>query len=124
MTATILVVEDFTDSRLMICSALASRGYRVLEASNGWQAVEIAVLDPPHLVLMDLRMPVLDGFETTCLMRERPSLRDIPIIAVTAYNSYEDLTDAEDVGITEYVSKPVDLDNLYELIERLLTDVN
>jgi CheY-like chemotaxis protein len=119
---TILVVEDFADTRLMLRHALEMLGFRVVEAANGWDAVNVAMREHPRLILMDLHMPVLDGFETTCLLREHPEMSGVPIIAVSAFNSIDDHADAEDVGITAYIAKPVDLDNLQGLINRLLTE--
>jgi CheY-like chemotaxis protein len=98
------------------------RGFRVVEATNGWEAVEVAMSVRPRLILMDLHLSVLDGFETTCLLREHPETCDVPIIAVSAYDSTDDHADAEDAGVTAYVTKPVDLDKLQDLICRLLTD--
>ena len=118
--ATILIVEDYAGARLMMRQALERRGFRVVEAVNGWEAIGVAARENPDLVLMDLHMPVLDGFEATCLMREHPQLKDVPIVAVSAYDSPDDLADAADVGMTDYVSKPVDLNRLYSLITRLL----
>lgn len=119
---TILIVEDFADTRVMLRQALSACGFRVVEASNGWEAVKVAMRERPRLILMDLHMPVLDGFETTCLLREHPEMCDVPIIAVSAYDSGDDHADAEDAGITAYVTKPVDIEDLQDLIRRLLMD--
>jgi CheY-like chemotaxis protein len=118
---TILVVEDFADTRVMLRQALETYGFRVVEAANGWDAVKVAMSEHPRLILMDLHMPVLDGFETTCLLREHPEMCDVPIIAVSAFDSSDDHADAEDAGITAYLTKPVDLESLQDLICRLLT---
>jgi CheY-like chemotaxis protein len=119
-SVTIMVVEDFADTRMMLRHALEMSGFRVVEAANGWDAVKVAMREHPRLILMDLHMPVLDGFETTCLLREHPEMCDVPIIAVSAFNSIDDHADAEEVGITAYITKPVDLDNLQNLISRFL----
>lgn len=117
---TVLVVEDHNDTRLMIKTAVKSFGYLVVEAASGWQAIEVAARVRPDLVLMDISMPTLDGFETTCLLRAQREMARVPIIAVTAYDSSDDRADAEDVGITEYITKPIDLDHLRGLISRHL----
>jgi two-component system cell cycle response regulator DivK len=121
-SVTVLVVEDFPDTRMMLRQALEMHGFRAVEAANGWEAVAVAMREHPRLILMDLHLPVLDGFETTCLLREHPETRDVPIIAVSAYDSIDDHADAKDAGITAYVTKPVDVGELLDLISRLLAE--
>jgi two-component system, cell cycle response regulator DivK len=117
----ILVVEDFNDTRFMTKQWLEMRGYRVVEAINGWEAVEIALREDPDLILMDLNLPVLDGFSVTCLIREREELRDVPVIAITAYDSPDCRADAFDAGCNEYITKPFDFEELEKSIKRLIT---
>ncbi len=117
----VMVVEDFDDARLMMRRFLETRGCRVVEASNGRQAVEIAERERPNLILMDLNMPVLDGFTTTLRIRENNLVCDVPIVAVTAYDSDESRAAARAVGCNEYVAKPVDFNQLMTLIERLVS---
>jgi two-component system, cell cycle response regulator DivK len=116
----ILVVEDFNDTRFMTKQWLEMRGYRVVEAVNGWEAVEIALREDPDLILMDLNLPVLDGFSVTCLIREREELRDVPIIAITAYDSADCRADAFDAGCNEYITKPFEFEDLEKSIKRLI----
>jgi CheY-like chemotaxis protein len=81
----ILIAEDFADTRLMIKMVLEMKGHRVVEAANGREAVEIATRERPHLILMDLNMPVMDGIAAAERLREQPETAMVPTIAVTAH---------------------------------------
>ena len=118
--ATILVVEDFEETRSAIKLLLELRGYRVLEAVNGHEAVEIARRERPDLVLMDLSLPLLDGFAATRSIREETQLRDVPIVAVTAHATPDYRVKAFAAGCDEFVTKPIDFDKLGNLLSRLL----
>lgn len=118
----VLVVEDFDDTRRMLRRLLEMGGCRVVEAANGREAVELAGRERPSIILMDLNMPVLDGFTATLRIRENDAVSDVPIVAVTAYDSAESRAAARAVGCDEYVAKPVDFDQLMELIKRLVPD--
>lgn len=113
---TILVVEDFADSRFMMRQLLELSGYRVLEASDGREAVEMAEQECPDLVLMDLSMPVLDGLSATRLIRRIERICHVPVVALTAHCSDEYVTAAREAGCDHFVSKPVDFDLLLEVI--------
>jgi len=119
---TVMVVEDFHDTRLRLREALEVKGYRVVEAANGWDAVGLANRDSPDLILMNLNLPVLDGVEAACLLRELGEFSDVPMIASTAHDSADSRADAREVGFDEYVTKPIDFDRLEPLIDRLLKD--
>src|SRR5918911_23001 len=86
---TILIVEDYEDTSLAMRLALENRGYHILEASDGEQAVEIAARERPQIILMDLNLPVLDGLAATERIRSNPELRDTIIVAVTAYSDQD-----------------------------------
>jgi CheY-like chemotaxis protein len=118
---TILLVEDFDDTRLMMKLWLLKKGYRVIEAENGEQAIEIAQRHHPDLIIMDMMMPGVGGLDATRQIREDQALREIPIVAVSAYGANEYRARALAAGCTEYVSTPFEPDELSELIERLLT---
>lgn len=118
----VLVVEDFEDTRLLMRRLLEMSGCRVVEAVNGREAIARAETDRPHLILMDLNMPVLDGFTAALRIRERDAGREVPIVAVTAYDTAEFRRAAEAVGCSGYVSKPLDLDRLADLLRRHLPD--
>ena len=118
--ATVLVVEDFDETRFMIKLSLELRGYRVLEALNGFEAVEIARRESLDLILMDLSLPLLDGFAATRRIREEARSRHVPIVAVTAHATAEYRVKALAAGFDEYVTKPIDFDKLGHLLNRLL----
>jgi CheY-like chemotaxis protein len=115
-----LVVEDFEDSRFMMRRLLEMAGYQVLEASDGEQAVRLASEKRPALILMDLSLPKLDGLAATREIRKRKVLRKVPIVAVSAHDSPQTRAEALAAGCNEYVTKPIDFDNLNEVLKRLL----
>jgi CheY-like chemotaxis protein len=115
-----LLVEDFEDSRFMMRRLLEMSGYEVLEASDGEQAVELAVQNQPTLILMDLSLPKMDGLAATRLIRQRANLGRTPIVAISAHDSPESRTEALEAGCNEYVTKPIDFDQLNELIQRFV----
>jgi len=117
-----LVVEDFEDSRFMMRRLLEMAGYQVLEASDGEQAVKIAVDARPSLILMDLSLPKLDGLSATREIRKKRLLRKIPIVAVSAHDSPQTRAEALAAGCNEYVTKPIDFDILNSVLERYLKE--
>jgi CheY-like chemotaxis protein len=118
--AVILVVEDFEDNRFMMRRLLEMSGYRVVEAVNGEQAVETAVSARPDLILMDLSLPKLDGLAATRRIRKHDGLAQVPIVAVSAHDTTDFHADALAAGCNEYVTKPIDFDQLESLLKRLL----
>ena len=116
---TVLVVEDFEDNRFMMRRLLEMSGYRVIEAVNGKQAVEAAVSERPDLILMDLSLPMLDGLAATRRIREAEGLGRVPIVAVSAHDSADFHAEALAAGCNEYVTKPIDFDQLVQLLDRL-----
>jgi len=117
---TILLVEDFDDTRLMMKLWLMKKGYRVIEAEDGEQAVEFAHREHPDLIIMDMMMPGLGGLDATRQIREYQSLRQTPIVAVSAYGADEYRARALDAGCNEYVPTPFEPEALSQLIESLL----
>jgi CheY-like chemotaxis protein len=95
-------------------------GYSVVEASDGEQAVELAVQERPALILMDLSLPKLDGLAATRQIRQHRGVSKIPIVAVSAHDSAESRSEALEAGCDEYVTKPIDFDQLDRLLKRLL----
>ncbi len=118
--ATILLVEDFDDTRLMTKLWLTRKGYRVIEAENGIEAVDLAQREHPDLIIMDMMMPGLSGLDATRQIREYQSLQQTPIVAVSAYGADEYRARALDAGCDEYVATPFEPEALSQLIERLL----
>jgi two-component system, cell cycle response regulator DivK len=117
---TVMVVEDYDDTRLLLRQVLETRGYRVLEAINGQQAVDIAEREHPDLILMDLDLPILDGIAATQRIRQHAELTRVPIVAVTAYPMSYTHVKAFAKGCNEYMAKPIDLNELTELLNRYL----
>jgi two-component system, cell cycle response regulator DivK len=115
---TVLLVEDFADSRFMMRQLLEMDGYRVVEATNGREAVEFAERECPDLILMDLSLPEMDGLEATKLIRQLEGLCDTPIIALTAHDAEQFHSIAMEAGCTVYVTKPVDFDLLGVVVGR------
>lgn len=115
-----MVVEDFEDNRFMMRRLLEMSGYRVVEAVNGEQAIEIANKEQPHLILMDLSLPLLDGLAATRRIRQNEGLKRIPIIAVSAHDTSDFHADALAAGCNDYVTKPIDFEQLEQLLKRLL----
>ncbi|HYH84370.1 MAG TPA: response regulator [Pyrinomonadaceae bacterium] len=116
---TVLVVEDFEDNRFMMRRLLEMSGYRVVEAVNGKQAVEKAQTELPDIILMDLSLPQLDGLAATRQIRERNGLSKVPIVAVSAHDSADFHAEALAAGCNEYVTKPIDFDQLIQLLNHL-----
>ena len=117
----ILVVDDSADNVAMISLFLQQQGYRVVTAGNGEDAITIATQMMPNLILMDINLPTLDGLGATRRIRENDVLRDIPVIAITAFGTEGFQRAAYDVGVSGYLTKPLDLDRMHQLIARLLS---
>ena len=118
--AAILVVEDNEANMETMTSYLQSRGYRLLGASNGQQAIDMAQIHTPDVILMDIQMPDLDGFEAIERIRQIPECAAIPIVALTALAMPGDRQKCLDAGADRYVTKPVKLGQLVSTIETLL----
>ena len=116
----VLLVEDVEDTRLFMRLALEDQGFIVLEAEDGQAAVASAVRETPDVILMDLTLPRMDGFAAAKLMRQTNELKNVPIIAVTAHQETGFRTDAKASGFDAYVTKPIDISWLKELINGLI----
>ena len=116
----VLLVEDFDDTRLFMRLELEEHGFIVFEAENGQIAVEKAAREKPDVILMDLTLPLMDGFTATKLIRQNEQLKDVPIIAITAHKENDFRSDAKASGFDAYVTKPIDVNWLKELIAGLL----
>jgi CheY-like chemotaxis protein len=118
-TPAILIVDDFVELRSTLRLWLEERGYRVLEAGDGEEAIEVARLEHPALILMDIGMPERSGLSATYEIRKDPELIDIPIVAVSGY-AVELYEDALKAGCVECLTKPVNTDELEKLLGILL----
>jgi len=116
----VLLVEDIEDTRLFMRLELEQHGFIVFEAADGRGAVKMASQEMPDVILMDLTLPVMDGFAATRLIRKNQALKNVPIIAVTAHHETDFRTGAKNSGFDAYVTKPIDIDWLKELINGLL----
>jgi CheY-like chemotaxis protein len=116
----VLVVEDTEDTRLFLRLALEDQGFIVFEAENGERAVENANRENPDVILMDLTMPMMDGFAAAKLIRQNDQLKNVPIIAITAHQETDFRSGAKASGFDAYVTKPIDVNWLKELIDGLL----
>jgi two-component system, cell cycle response regulator DivK len=117
---TILIVDDFDDTRLLLRTWLEKKGYRVLEAGNGNEAVAKAESSVPDLIIMDVEMPELDGLAATREIRKLKKLEGLPIVAVSAYGADQFRADALSAGCNEYVSTPFEPDELEKLIRSFI----
>ncbi|MBE3559042.1 MAG: response regulator [Ktedonobacteraceae bacterium] len=117
---TILVIENDVSNRILIERVLSTRGYHCISASNGREALALLEHEHADLILTDISMPVLDGYRTTQLIRARPALANVPIVAVTAFALSDEGEAARRIGCTEYLTKPFKPRQLLEVVERLL----
>lgn len=115
----VLVVDDNPDTRHVVRWGLERWGYRVVEAGDGRQALEVAVASRPDVVLMDLAMPVVDGFDAIRSIRQHPELGGLPVIAVTAFDRAVSRDGADAAGCDHYLSKPIDFNRLEVLLEKI-----
>ena len=106
MSKRILVVEDQEDNRRIVRDLLTSAGYELIEATTGEDGVTMAETHRPDLILMDIQLPGLDGYDATRRIKANPALRQIPIIAVTSYALSGDDAKARQAGCDAYVAKP------------------
>ena len=116
----LLYVEDNEMNRDMLSRRLQRRGFEVLIAEDGEQGVILAAAEKPDLILMDMSLPVLDGWEATRRIKAAPDTRHIPIIGLTAHAMAADRDKCLEAGCDDYDTKPVELGRLLEKIERLL----
>jgi CheY-like chemotaxis protein len=118
----ILIVEDNEDNLDLLVQLLEER-FELVTAIDGIQAVEIARKDHPDLVLMDMALPRLDGWEATRIIKSTPEIAHIPVVGVSSHAMPEDEIRARQVGCDEYVTKPLDETALYEIVNRYLGEM-
>jgi CheY-like chemotaxis protein len=120
-TKRVLIVEDNFDNRVIYCDFLRHAGYEVLEAEEGEQCVELARTKHPDVVLLDLSMPVMDGWEAIHRLRADPATAGIPVFALSAHVLFDgDFQRALEAGFTGYFTKPVEPRRILEELERFL----
>lgn len=119
----ILLVEDNEMNRDMLSRRLIRKGYEIEIAVDGQEGVNKAKSEQPDLILMDMSLPIIDGWEATRLVKSNPDTKNIPVIALTAHAMAEDREKAMDAGCDEYDTKPVELPRLLEKIQGLLKNL-
>ena len=105
---TVLLVEDNEDNRIIYSTVLRHVGFVVIEAGDGLQAIALARSAKPDLILMDISIPEIDGWEATRILRADPETQSIPIVALTAHAMADDRERAAEIGFTSYLAKPVE----------------
>jgi CheY-like chemotaxis protein len=116
----ILVVDDNQDGRELVVKILKNRGYQMIEAVDGEEALEKAIAECPDLILMDISIPKLDGYEVTRRLKSQVKFKDTPIIALTAHAMKGDKEKAMEAGCEGYISKPIDIHELPDQIKSYL----
>jgi len=116
----ILIVEDNDKNRLMMVDILKYHGYEVIEAKDGEEGIRMAKENRPDLVLMDIHMPVIDGFKAIEILRDDPATKKIKIIAVTSFAMKGDREKVLSAGADDYIPKPIDTRKLPEIVKRVL----
>jgi CheY-like chemotaxis protein len=120
MSATILYIEDNPDNSLLVQRALTARGYEVLWAANGASGIEQAEAHPPDLILLDINLPDIDGYEVARRLRAHDDLRAVPIMAITANALKGDAEKALAAGCDAYIAKPLQLHELWARVAALV----
>jgi CheY-like chemotaxis protein len=120
MKPTILLAEDNPESRYLFCFILAKAGCEVLQAQNGVEAVEKSKNLVPDLIIMDIQMPVMDGYEAVSLMRKDPRLEKTPIVGLSAFAMATDREKALKHGFNGYIEKPIELDTFVKELSTYL----
>ncbi len=117
---TILYIEDNSDNRMLVRRVLEAEGYRVIEAEDGTQGFEYLQSETPDLVIVDINLPEMDGYEVTARLKRMPSMVHVPVIAMTANVMKGDREKTLAVGCDGYIPKPIDIDSLPDQIAKFL----
>lgn len=120
MPARILIIEDDSASRALVHYLLESAGYATLEAEDGAIGLQIALQAQPDLIICDLQMPVMNGYELVRVLREQPGWRHVPLIAVTAFSMAGDRETALTAGFDEHITKPITPETFVRQVEAFL----
>ena len=123
MAKKILIVEDNDQNRILMRQIFTHHGYEVLEATDGLTGLEMARVHMPDLVLLDIQMPVMNGYMVIRELRNTPELKKVKVIAVTSFAMKGDREKALEAGFDEYVTKPIDTRKFPELVKELLSRV-
>lgn len=115
---TVLIIEDNPKNRKIMADLLRRNGYRFIEADDGQSGYNLAVSERPDLILMDIQLPVMDGYEATRRLRANESTRDIPIVVITSFAMKDEERRAREAGCDEYLAKPIDIHGFIETVKR------
>ncbi|RJQ53472.1 MAG: response regulator [Desulfobacteraceae bacterium] len=118
MARKILVIEDNPQNLYLITFILEKHGYEVIQAKNGREGIELAERDDPTLILLDIQLPVMNGYEVAKALKENRSTSEIPVVAVTSYAMVGDRERVLSAGCTGYIEKPINPDTFVSEIER------
>jgi two-component system cell cycle response regulator DivK len=124
MNSTILYIEDNSDNRMLVRRVLEAEGYQVVEAEDGQEGIDLLGSTTPDLVLMDINLPELDGYEVTRRLKQVPSMAKVPVIAMTANVMRGDREKTLAAGCDGYIPKPIDIDLLPDQIAKFLRKKN
>jgi DNA-binding response OmpR family regulator len=116
----VLIVEDSADTSSLLMRVMEKAGYEVLLADEGKSAVKIALLERPHIVLLDIAIPQLDGIEVCRAIRSHPATSHTKVVIVSALNRREDIEEARAVGASQYITKPFVIKDLLETVRTVL----
>ena len=122
MAKKILIVEDIAMSRRLIGDILKYHGYEILEAENGEEGIRMAKEHIPDLIIMDLQMPVKNGYDAIKVLKSDPVTKNIKILAVTSFAMAGDREKALEIGVDDYIEKPINTRELPERVKRLLSE--
>ncbi len=120
MQKKILVIEDNEKNRILLRELLTYHGYEVIEATDGQEGIKVAGEQMPALILMDLQMPVMDGFDAINILKNAPETKDIKIIAVTSFAMKGDRERALAAGADDYIAKPINIKQMSEMVKRYI----
>jgi len=120
MPKKILIIEDNDRNRIILRDILTCNNYEVVEASNGRDGIEVARKEQPDLILLDIQMPGMDGYDTGRLLKGSQETKTIPLVAVTSYAMEGDRTKILASGIDDYISKPYDVNDMVALVKSKL----
>lgn len=108
----ILVVDDDPQLRILVSRFLGAKGFEILQAEDGEQGIAVAKAERPRIIIMDLNMPVMNGFDATRAVKADPATKDIPVIVLTAEDALANYDEIYDAGADAYITKPVDFERL------------
>ena len=118
--AKVLIVDDRVDNLELLSTVLVSNGYEVIESESGNLAIELAHANPPNLILLDICMPEMDGYEVCQILRSNDFTKDIPIIFLSSLNEIENKSQAFEIGGDDYITKPFDIKEVLLRVENQL----